>query len=328
METILTAREGIIRFYKRFEPVFVMIARFLLGLYIFTLINSIGDIRPELAGYYTQYPLTILLAIAFAVLPFSVSYVLMAITITIQYSAHLEIAAIIFVFLICLILFYARMAAKESILIIFTILAYMHDVPYLIPLMAGLYFSITAIIPVAIGVFMANFIPEIPNIIFTTQTADLDIAAMPDVFGDIYMAFTTALNNAGNWVFTAFIFAMVIILVHVVSRLSLDFSKEIAIVLGSVLLIFSYIMASTLITGLIISVPSVILTTLLCALIAELTRLFDPILDYQRAESVQFEDDNNYYYVRVVPKIQLSKRKRVVRRIRPQPEEDEEDEYD
>ncbi|MCL1988194.1 MAG: hypothetical protein FWG64_09535 [Firmicutes bacterium] len=325
MEIILTAREAIIRFYKRFEPAFVMIARFFLGFYIFSLINGIGDIRPELAGYYNQYPLTMLLAIAFAVLPFSVSYVFMAIAITIQYSAHLEIAAVIFLFLICVILFYARMAAKESILIIFTILAYMHNVPYLIPIMAGLYFSVTAIIPVAIGVFMANFIPEIPRIIFTTQTADLDIAAMPDVFGDIYSAFVNALNNSSNWVFTAFIFAMVIILVHVVSRLSLDFAKDIAIILGAILLIFSYIMASMLIPSLTVSVASIIITTLLCALIAEITRLFDPILDYQRAETVQFEDDNNYYHVRVIPKIQLSKRKRSVRRIRPQPEEDEDD---
>jgi hypothetical protein len=68
----------------------------------------------------------------------------------------------------------------------------------------------------------------------------------------------------------------------------------------------------------------VIFGTLFCTLIAGFIRLFDPILDYQRAESVQFEDENNYYYVRVIPKISMTKRKRVVKRIRPPREEEDE----
>ena len=324
MEAILIIQETLVRWYKRFEPFIRMLLRFGLGVYVFTLIQGIGHIRPELAGYHEQFLPVILLGIAFVLLPLSVSYLLMIVNITLQYSAHLEIAAVIFVFLLCVLLFYARMAVKESILIILTVLAYRLGILYIIPLVAGLYFSVTAIIPVAIGVFIATFIPEIDVIIFTTQTADLDLAEMPAVFGDVYSAFLNALTNTNDWIFTAFIFAMVIVLVHVVSRLSMDFAKEIAIGLGCALLIFGYIMAG-LVGGLSVSLGSVILTTLFCGLICELTRLFDPVLDYQRAESVQFEDDTNYYYVRVVPKIQIAPKQRVVRRIRPQPEEEEED---
>ena len=328
METLLIARETIVRFYKRFEPFITVIARFLLGIYIFSLINGIGFIRPELVNHYNRFPLTMLFGIAFVVLPLSVSYLLMIVAITVQYSQSLEVAAVIFIFLVCVLLFYARMAAKESILIIFTLLAYRFGLPYLIPLVAGLYFSVTAIIPVAIGVFIAYFIPHIRPIIFTTQTADLNIAEMPDVFGDVYSAFMNAINNTGDWVFTAFIFAMVIILVHVVSRLSMDFAKEIAIGLGAALMIFGYIMAAV-VGNVNVNLGWVILMTLLSGVIAEIARLFDPILDFQRAESVQFEDENNYYYVRVIPKIQLTKPKRVVRRIRPEPEvEADEDEND
>jgi hypothetical protein len=323
----LIIRESIVRYFKKFEPGITVIARFLLGVYIFSLIHGIGFIRPELAEYYNRFPtvLLMLLGIAFVVLPLSVSYLLMIVDITIQYSASLEVAAVIFVFLLCVLLFYARMAAKESILIIFTILAYRFNVPYLIPLAAGLYFSVTAIIPVAIGVFIATFTPEIETIIATTQTADLNLTEMPDVFGDVYTALINAVNNTGDWIFTAFIFAMVIILVNVVSRLAMDFAKEIAIGLGCALMIFSYILAG-LVVGINVSLPGVIMMTLLCGLLAELGRLLDPVLDYQRAESVQFQDDNNYYYVRVVPKIQLTRSKRVVKRIRPQPEPEEDDE--
>ena len=324
MEALLIIRESIVRFYKKFEPFITVTAKFFLGVYIFSLINGIGYIRPELVGYYNLFPLTMLFGIAFVVLPYTVSYLIMIVAITVQYSASLEVAAVIFVFLICVLLFYARMAVKESILIILTVLAYRLGIIYLVPLVAGLYFSITAIIPVAIGIFIATFIPQISRIIFTTQTADLNIADMPDVFGDVYSAFVNALTNTSDWVFTAFIFAMVIVLVNVVSRLAMDFAKEIAIGLGCAMLIFSYIMAS-LFAGVNVQLGEVIFMTIICGLLSELGRLLDPVLDYQRAESVQFEDDNNYYYVRIVPKIQLTKSKRTVKRIRPQPEEDERD---
>ncbi|MCL2400211.1 MAG: hypothetical protein FWC91_10795 [Defluviitaleaceae bacterium] len=323
MEALLIAREGIVKLCKRLEPILTVLLRFLLGVYIFSLINGIGYIRPELVGYYNRFPLTMLFGIAFAILPFSVSYLLMIIAITVQYSSNIEVAAVIFVFLLCVLLFYARMAAKESILIILTVLAFRFGMHYLIPIVAGLYFSVTAIIPVSIGLFIAYFTPQIQTIIRTTHTADLNIAEMPDAFVDVYTALVNGLGSSGDWVFTAFIFAMVIILVHIVSRLAMDFSKEIAIGLGAALLIFGYIMAA-LAGNVVVNLPVVIIMTLLCALIAWAARLFDPVLDYQRAESVQFQDDNNYYYVRVVPKIQLTKPKRVVKRIRPQPEKKEE----
>ena len=327
MEALLIAREGIVRFFKRFEPVIVTVMKFLLGVYIFSVINGIGHIRPELVSHYENFnfPLTLLFGIVFALLPFTVSYLLLIVAVTVQYSASLEIAAVIFVFLSCVLLFYARMAAKESILIILTVIAYHFGVPYIIALIAGMYFSVTAIIPVAIGLFIAYFIPEIDNMLLLTQTADLNILEMPDAFADVYQALINSINASDSWMFIAVLFAMVIILVHVISRMSIDFAKEIAIGLGCAIMIFGYIMASIM-NIVDVSLVTVIIMTVLSGLLAEFARLFDPILDYQRAESVQFEDDNNYYYVRVVPKIQLTKPKRVVKRIRPLPEEEEDEE--
>ena len=328
MEALLITREGIIKYYKKFEPVITVLFRFLLGVYVFSLIHEIGYIQPELAVYYNHFPfLIMLLGIAFAVLPLTLGYLLMIVDITLQYSYHIEVAAVIFVFLICILLFYARMAAKESILILLTVLAYRFGMPYLIPLVAGLYFSVTAIIPVAIGIFIATFIPEIGTIVATIQTPEFTIAdmitEMPDTFGDIYSALVNALTNTSDWVFSAFLFAMVIVMVYAISRAAIDFAKEIAIALGCAVMIFGYILGNIM-GNIAVQLQEVILMTLLCGLLAMLLRLFDPVLDYQRAESVQFEDDNNYYYVRVVPKIRLTRPNRVVRRIRPQPEEDEE----
>ena len=310
MEPLLIAREMMIRFYKRIEPLTRILLRFFLGFYIFTLIHDIGYIRPELAEYYNLVPLPLIfiLAIAFVVLPLSVSYLIIILDIGIQYSYNIEIAAIVFVFLLCIYLFYARMATKESIFIILTILAYRYGVIYLIPFIAGMYFSVTAIIPVAIGLFIISFTPNISELMLTAQTADLNIAYMPETFGDVYTALVYALQDSTGWVFQAIIFAVVIILVNIVYRMSFDFAKEIAIALGCILMIAGYIMANAS-GALEVSVPTIIMMTLFCGVIALVARIFAPILDYGRAESVQFEDDTNYYYVRVVPKIQLGRSK-------------------
>ena len=41
-------------------------------------------------------------------------------------------------------------------------------------------------------------------------------------------------------------------------------------------------------------------------------------MDYSRAENVQFEDDEYYYYVKAVPKVILSRPEKTVKKINAQ----------
>lgn len=326
MEQILIARETVVKFYKQFETYIIFVAKFFLGVYMYQKIMGIGYVNEAAVPMLSTLPvlpLTMLLGLSFTLLPYTLSWLLMAVLITLQYSAVLEVAAVIFLFLLCVILFYARMATKESLLILLTILAFHLKMPYLVPLLAGMYCTLSAIIPVAIGVFIYAYIPIIQGLAVTTKTTGFNPTELLTTFTELYTSLVNSLTATQSWLFTAFIFAMVIVIVHVVSRLSIDFSKEIAIVLGCVLNIFGYIIA-VLVAREDIAIGFVILFTLLCGALTELIRLFDSVLDYQRAESVQFEDEHNYYFVRVVPKVLMTKRKRVVRRIRPQPDAEDE----
>jgi predicted lipid-binding transport protein (Tim44 family) len=98
---------------------------------------------------------------------------------------------------------------------------------------------------------------------------------------------------------------MVIIMVYVISRLAIDYAKELAIGLGCAAIIFGHLMASAF-GGISVSMGQIILMTVICGALAWLGRFFDPMLDYKRAEYVQFQDDDNYYYVRLIPKIQMT----------------------
>ncbi|HOA81281.1 MAG TPA: hypothetical protein PKK61_09505, partial [Defluviitaleaceae bacterium] len=50
-------------------------------------------------------------------------------------------------------------------------------------------------------------------------------------------------------------------------------------------------------------------------LIMFVIQFFYRVVDYSRVENVQFEDEENYYYVKVIPKIILEKPKREIKRI-------------
>ena len=330
MEQVLIAREIAVKFFKRFEVFILPFLKFFLGLFVFTAISNIGHMNIGLEPLTEAFSPTLmnwLFALLFTIMPMNMSWILIILGITLQFSAIVELAIAVFIFLIFVFLFYARMAPRESILILFTIIAYHFNVPYLVPLLVGLYFPVTAVIAVTVGVFINSQI----NVLFAltaptavATAAERDIAEMfselPDAFSEVYTALMSSLGASQDWLFTAIIFAMVIVLVHFVSRQAIDFSKEIAIALGCVMTIFGYIVA-VLFADETVGIGMVILGTLACGLLAVIVRFFDGILDYQRAESVQFEDDNNYYHVRIVPKVIMTKSQRIVKRIRPMPPE-------
>ena len=336
MEQILIIREIIVKFFKRFEVFILPLLKFALGFFVFSQIHAIGHVNAALLPIIDAFNpsmVNILFAILFTIVPMNLSWIIIILSLTVQFTANIEIAVAVFLFLLFVFLFYARMATRESILILLTIIAFQFNVPYLVPILAGLYFPVTAIIPVTVGVFINAQIP----VLFGLMTpggaiagmTDLDIAdlftELPAAITEMYTTLISSLTASQTWLFTAVIFAMVIILVHFVSRHSIDFSKEIAILLGCVMNIFGFVVA-VLIMEETFNIGFVIIGTILCGFIAWLVRFFDGVLDYQRAESVQFEDDNNFYHVRIVPKVAMTKSQRVVKRIRPEAEKPENEE--
>ena len=328
MEQILIVRETVVKFFKRYEVFILPILKFLVGWFVFASILAIGQVNPALepfAEFMQPTMLALLFALLFTIMPMNMSWMLIILTLTLQYSANLEIAVAVFLFAMFIFLFYARMAPKESILILLTILAFHFNVPYLTPIIVGLYFPITAIIPVVVGVFVHAQIPMLEGLVASasvvgTGMADMEIteliAEMPEAFSVVYEALIRSLTMTQNWLFTAVVFAMVVLLVHFISKLAIDFAKEVAIALGCVMNIFGFVVAA-FVAGANVNILSVIGLTLLSGVLVLIIRCFDAILDYNRAETVQFEDDDNFYHVRIVPKVIISKPQRVVKRIRP-----------
>lgn len=109
-------------------------------------------------------------------------------------------------------------------------------------------------------------------------------------------------------------FVLTTIIVYVIRRQGIDYAWTIAIGVGNavnlaVLLIGSFLLDMT--ENILWRVVGVI-AAILVGLVME---FFMFHLDYSRTERVQFQDDEYYYYVKAVPKVYVSTRKKQVKQI-------------
>ena len=307
MEQALLVRETILMFYKRYEVFIVFILKFIVGMIIFSMISGIN--RPiamfqSISIMATGLPYIILMSLIFAVTPINAGYLLITVNLCLQTSAVLQVALLLGVFLLAVQGLYTRLAPQECVLILVMFMAYYFKLPYLVPILAGLYFSMTAIVPIAIAVFMWQFFPLLFNMSQHGEDTVWSVGGLTEVYQASYTQVVGSVASNHEWVVISFIFAMVLIVVYSISHTSIDYSKDIAIALGGAVTIIGF-MIVVIITDLKISLSGMLLSTLSSVVIAYVIRFFDVILDYSRVERVQFQDEDNVYYVKIVPKILL-----------------------
>ena len=109
-------------------------------------------------------------------------------------------------------------------------------------------------------------------------------------------------------------FAITAILVYAIRRMSINYSRAIAVLVGTLADIV-ILLIGDLIYDANFSLAGVILGSIVCALIALVMQFFQFNLDYARTEKVQFEDDEYYYYVKAVPKMAVAVPEKRVKRI-------------
>ena len=318
MEQLLTVRDVSVKFYKKYEIFIIPVLRFILGFYVFSIIGRIGysaEALEVITGPSMQTPYAMLMGLLFTILPISMGYFLMAFNIIIQFSASMEVAAIVAAALLLVLFFYGRLGGTERWLLLFMLLGFYFRLPYIVPLIAGLYFGIQSVFPLTIGVFLWEFYPLAFNLMQVDRPRADTIIDIPDSFGQIFAYSMDAISANDEWVAVAFVFALVTVVVYAAKKMDVDFSKEIAIAMGVVINVISFIFLRLAI-GIDVNIFSMIILSILSGAVVIFIKFFDVALNYQRAERVEFEDDENYYFVKVVPKMTIARKERTVRKVR------------
>ena len=113
---------------------------------------------------------------------------------------------------------------------------------------------------------------------------------------------------------TILVFVLVIAVTYIIYRQSFEYSWLIAIGTGTILGIILFLVGGIVLEA-DVNILVIFLGSIGGAVIALIAQFFKGVLDYSRTETVQFEDDEYYYYVKAVPKVKVSEQNVKVQKI-------------
>lgn len=308
LEQTLQIREQMIFLYKRYERFIIPVIKFIFIVSVLLMINNT-------IGYQQVFTkTTVILMIGLIGVFLSPQMIMMLFMFIVSFhigSQSLETGGLVFVFLLIIYLLFVRLYPKESLFIIGMLIAYKLKIPYIIPLIAGLFSSLPAIVSVAIGTMFWYCAPQL-LVMMQAQAAEFpDIA---EVINANIAALQEILKTDYTMLASMVILSVVLLTVHLIKKQYVDYAEYIAILVGSAMNIIGFLFAVLLLKA-DIGILGLIISTIICGFIAVIAQFVSKVADYSRAEVVQFEDDENYYYVKVVPKIIVNKPKKRVKRI-------------
>ena len=296
MTSLLLWKEHLKSFYNRYSYAVQPVIRFLFALCTFLSLNANIGYMNKLKN-----PLVVILVcLVSALLPYgAIVFLAGCLLVAHVYAVSLEMALITLVLILTVAILYYGFKPGDSYLIVLTPLAFLFKIPYAVPLLVGLGGSLASVIPVGCGVFLYYLI------MYVKQNAGV---LTNDAAVDIVQKYSQILKSV---IFNQTMMVMIatcavgIIIVYLIRRLSMDYSWIVAIAAGSVAELL-VIFVGDFVFGVTVAVGQLILGILLSAVIAAVYNFFIFTVDYTRTEHVQFEDDDYYYYVKAVPKMNVS----------------------
>ncbi len=305
MTTLLVAKQVLMTIYSKYEVYITPLLKFLLALITLVLINS------RLGYMETIDRMTVVLIVALmcSFMPMNFIVLMSAVFVLLHlYTFSMECAAVIGAGFLLLFLLYLRFSPKDTVVVVLLPLCFLLRIPYVIPISMGLVGAPTSAVSVACGVMVYYMIH------YVTQNATV-IAAMADEETAAKFKFIIdGLMKNREMVVTIAAFAMTVIVVYLLRRLSIDYAWTIAMTAGAVVNIM-VLLVGDLIFEITQPLISVILGTVISFLLALVLQFFVFYVDYSRTEKVQFEDDEYYYYVKAVPKVTVAKPDKKVKQI-------------
>lgn len=316
MQQLLIIKQQLTRFYTRFEAYIVPALRFFATLFALIFINANVGFMEKLKNP----AIVLILSLLCAFLPTNVIIVILGFVIVAHtYALSMNCAVILLMVFIIMYALYFRFTPKDAAAVILTPICFVMHIPYVIPLSMGFVGNPLSALSVGCGTavyYMLDYIKEHQDAL-GSESSDME---------DALSGFKTVIDGLikNETMFLVIIaFAITIVVVYLIRRLQINYSWQIALGCGVVVDMLVLLVGMAVLDAE-IGVIGVILGSIGSTLIVLILQFFIFNVDYSRAEYVQFEDDDYYYYVKAIPKITLEAPNTRVRNSRNYQENDEE----
>ena len=240
------------------------------------------------------------LAVLCAFVPYGLGAVLVGVFALVHVSVvSLEIAVLLAVVMLLIMLLYYGFQPGDSWLLLVTPLAFFLNIPYAVPLVAGLSCSLVSVIPACSGVLIYYIL------LYVQQNAGILTGGAAVDITEKYSSILGGVISNETMLFMALAFAVGILVVYMVKNLSIDYSWYIAIAAGTVVQAV-IVFVGVFLFNMSFSVAPFLVGMAVSVAAAAAYTFFVFAVDYTRTEYLQYEDDDYYYYVKAVPKIAVS----------------------
>jgi hypothetical protein len=298
MTKILIFKEALRKFYSRYSMYILPVIRFICALVSILIINHYVGYD----GMINNPAIAIIISAVCSMLSFNVIVVLLSFLVIANiYNIAPEMALVAILMYIIMYIFYFRFSSKYGYLLILMPIFFFIKIPYIMPLIVGLALTPSAIVAMALGIV----------VFFMMKYAGLETASSVNIAKesgiDKASSFIKGIVSDKEMLVMILAFVIVALLVYFIKRMSIDYSSAISIIVGGIVELIIIVCAVFL-----LDIEGFAPIWLVCACVVisvgimYILQFFIVAVDYSRTEYTQFEDDDYYYYVKAVPKINLT----------------------
>lgn len=306
MTGLLTVRDAIRDFLRKYDEITTPLLRFVAAYIVFRSINRMygySDLFDKSIVLFLMSVICALVSDQVAVLMGGAMILLNAL------SVSVEVGVVFLVLVILIYCMYMRMFQECGWILAFVPIMLMLKLYYAVPLIVVIFSGAAGIVPTAFGVVLYYFSVCVREI--------QDGGMLEDEKFQAYTYIVDGIIKNKNILAMAIVAAIVILLTYIIYMLPFDYSWYVAIGVGGI--------CNMIFTGMVNSAvgaeaaSGVVSGSLLGIVIALFVQACKRIADYSRKETVQFEDDDYYYYVKSIPKYNMGK-KEAPQKKEPEPE--------
>lgn len=308
MTALLELRENLKKIYSRNEAFILPVIKFLLSFIVLSIING-------KMGYMTKLDnmaIVLIVSLLCSFLPTGfMAFFAMMFAVLHMYALSIETAAVGLVVFLLLYLLFLRFTAKEALVVVLTPVLCMLKLPYVMPVAMGLIGTPASCVSVGCGVVVYYLLQTV-----ITNAQTINSMGAEEATAKLRLLIDGMLGNKAMLV-TIAAFAITVIVVYLIRRMSVDHSWTIAMVAG-VMIEVMILLVGDLMYDTNLSIVSALLGAVVTLIACKIIEFFRFCLDYSRTEKVQFEDDEYYYYVKAVPKMTVAAPTNTVKKINTQ----------
>ena len=314
--TLIEFREMLLKIYQKIRFILNPVVKFIMSWIVFTYINDSIGFDPR----FTKTIIVLGLSAVCAVTPAGVLvFFAMVLTLLHIYSVSLFLAVLLLLVFIILYGLLMRFSPKQVAAAVAVPVLAKYNLHYCVPILMGSISNPLSILPTSCGVMIYYIMKIVKDA--TSRTVEFELDDVVQLYTDVF----DAIIDCKQMIIVVVVFALVIATVWFLRKFSFDYSFEISIAAGVVITIIGFLVAD-LKFDVTVKIGTLIFMSIISGFVAMLCDYMKRVLDYTAIERVQFEDDDYYYYVKAVPKVNISLREIDIKHFNRKSEDG--DEYD